>query len=119
LSKYNVLNSNRIRLWGALYSHTGDNYYVTESNNQFGLNPVLIKKEFVKAAIPLISGGANPEKQFRPSKNGKMNNLINNWKYAIYAVPGSKATVVDIGPTWKEAHKFKKSNGTFLVWEKY
>ena len=120
LSKYDIPKPTTVKLFAAHYTYTGDNHFITNSNNQFGLNPVLIKKEFIKQALPIMSLHSNPEKQFRPSKNGKMNNLINNWRFGLYGVPGGKATVLDNGRIWREKNNFKKPDAnSFLVWEKY
>ena len=118
LSKYDIPRPATVKLLGAHYTYTGDNHFITNSNNQFGLNPVLIKKEFVKQAVPTMSLHSNPEKQFRPSKNDKMNNLINSWRFGLYGVPGGKATVRDNGTLWREKNNFKKPDGSFLVWER-
>jgi hypothetical protein len=119
LSKYDIPKPTTVKLWAAYYTYTGDNHFITNSNNQFGLNPVLIKKEFVKGAIPIMSLHSNPEKQFRPSKNDRMNSLINSWRVGLYGVPGGRAVVLDNGTSWREKNNFKKPDGSFLVWEKY
>jgi hypothetical protein len=118
LPKCDIPKSITMKLWKAKYFYTGDNYFVTSSNNQFGLNPVLIKREFIKEAVQIMSLLFNPEKQFRPSKNERMNNLINKWKYGLYGVPGQKATVLDNGTVWRQKNNFKKPQDSFLVWER-
>ena len=118
LSKYDLPRTTVIKLLGKHYTYTNNNYFVTSSNTQFGLNPVLIRKKFVKTAVQVMTPYSNPEKQFRPSKNEKMNKLINGWTYGLYGAPGSKALVVDNGARWKQKAGFKKQDGSFLVWEK-
>ena len=119
LSKYNIPKHETVKLFATHYTYTGDNCFITSTNNQFALNPSLIKKKFVKEAIPIMTTYSNPEKQFRPSKHEKMNNLIDKWEYAIYGVPGGRATVLDNGILWKDKNNFKKPDvNSFLVWER-
>lgn len=88
----------------------------SDSKKQFGLNPILIKGEFVQQSVPRMSTTLNPEKQFRYS-NLKMRDHIMNWKYGIFGNPGDHAFVTDIGRDWRQMHGFKKPlNETFLNW---
>jgi len=119
LSKYNIPNSKRIKLFNAVYKYNEDGFYLAfDSKKQFGLNPVLIKKSFIKQALPLMVDNKNPEKQFR-FNNPKMSDFVLRWKYAIYSRPGWRALAIDNGVNWKYSNKFVKPNtGTFLVWQK-
>lgn len=117
LPKKGIFGGDHITYLGGIYDRGRGNYYITKSNSQFGLNPVLIRKEFVKEAVPIMSPYLNPEKQFRPSKNEKMNILINKWFYGLYCI-SSGATVLDNGTSWRDKNKFKKPESSFLVWEK-
>ncbi len=49
----------------------------------------------------------NPEKQFRASQKW-MAPIIRKWKYGLYASPSEKASVSDIGLTWRKKHKLVK-----------
>lgn len=118
LSKYDIPDKQVVRLWKAFYTYTGNGYFVTSKNNQFGLNPMLLKREFIQEALPLMSESSNPEKQFRPSSNEKMNKLINKWNYGLFGKPGSKALVVDNGLKWRQKMGFDKPKTSFLTWEK-
>jgi hypothetical protein len=118
--KYNIPSRERITLFNAKYEYNPDGFFITENHNQFGLNPVLIKREFIQESLPLMVHNRNPEKQFRFTKKADtpMNRLINKWRYAIYGGPGSKVLAIDNGVNWKLYNKFKKPDGQqFLVWE--
>ena len=118
-SKYKIENKDRIRMFNAIYDYNKQGFYVSlDKRRQFGLNPCLIRSEFVKESYPRMLDTINPEKQFRYG-NKHMNDIIMKWDYAIYGQPGTKALVVDNGVNWKEGNKFKKPDkSTFLVWEK-
>lgn len=101
------------------YQYSRKGFYVTkDSYTQFGLNPVLVKKEFIDMVLPLLSSGHNPEKQIRGRKLGsKMREVLSNWELGIYATPGEKAWVTDIGRRWLRKSRFRKPRGKFLTWE--
>lgn len=96
-----------------------EGFYVAKDwKRQFGLNPILIKSEFVKEAVTKMVEHTNPEKQFRYSQP-YMRGLIKKWQYGIYAKPG-ETRLIDgrKGERWKQKMKLNKPKGqTFLKWE--
>jgi len=100
-----------------IYNQQG--FYVAKDwKKQFGLNPILIKSEFVKEAVTRMVDDTNPEKQFRYSQP-YMRPLIKKWQYGIYASPGD-TRIIDgrKGITWKRKMKLEKPKGqTFLKWD--
>lgn len=113
-------------MFGCKYNfHDNYNYFtpIPNSNNwknQFGLNPVLIRKEFIDEALPLMVDDKNPEKQFRDN-NSKMSNILNKWTFAIYGRPGLKRMVWGKnGLHWRLNSKFKKprDGSGFTTWAK-
>jgi len=99
------------------YLFDGNELFIAlDSGTQFGLNPSLIKRSFIKEALPLMVDDLNPEKQFR-IKNIKMKDFILNHKYGIFGVPGDIALVNDIGTDWRIKRDIAKSIGSsFLTW---
>ena len=94
-------------------------YVANDWKKQFGLNPILIKSEFVKEAVTRMVEDINPEKQFRYSQKF-MRPLIQKWKYGMYARPG-ETRLIDgrKGEKWKQKIGLNKPVGrTFLKWEK-
>jgi hypothetical protein len=86
----------------------------------FGGNPQLIKSEFVKQACKYMTIDKNPEKQFRPDSKNLWEKVVSKWDYGVYANPGDKKLIIDIGRQWMENHRFqKKESTTFIIWEKY
>lgn len=94
-------------------------YMATDWRKQFGLNPILIKSEFVHEAVTRMVDHINPEKQFRVSQK-YMVPLIKKWKYGLYTKPGSPRMIDGRkGQKWKNAMKLDKPVGkTFVAWEK-
>jgi hypothetical protein len=99
------------------YDFDNDNLFIAKGNyDQFGLNPVLIDKQFIDDVLPLMVDNINPEKQFR-MRNNNMKNILPRYKYGIYGKPGEKAIVTDIGTEWREKRKIQKQPGDkFLSW---
>jgi len=132
LSKYKDISSLRLykgatpRKGKALHAFKGkwiynkDGFYVSNRwKDQFGLNPILIKQEFISEAVKRMVDHTNPEKQFRYSQQ-YMRPLIEKWKYAIFAKPG-ETRVFDgrKGQRWKNKMKLQKPKGqTFIKWVK-
>ena len=106
--------------FGCKWIYNEEGFYVAKDwRKQFGLNPILIKGEFVKEAAKRMVDYINPEKQFRYSQ-AYMRPLIKNWTYGIYAKPG-ESRIIDgrKGQRWKNKMKLDKPKGeTFLEWEK-
>jgi len=94
-------------------------YIARDWKKQFGLNPILIKGEFVREAVKKMVDHTNPEKQFRFSQK-YMRPLIQKWEYGLYAKPG-ETRLIDgrKGEFWKQRMRLAKPKGrTFLKWEK-
>lgn len=107
-----------IRVFGSPYFFNEEGFYVAkDQKRQFGLNPVLIRSEFINAAVPRMVETINPEKQFRYG-NKKMRPLIMKWKYALYARPGDKRLIDGRkGQRWKNNINLQKPRGeTFVSW---
>jgi len=95
-------------------------YIANDWKKQFGLNPILIKSEFVKEAVTRMVDHTNPEKQFRYSQK-YMRPLIRKWKYGLYTKPGAPRMIDGRkGQRWKNQMGLDKPGGgqTFLKWEK-
>lgn len=121
LSKYNIPKKEIIKLFRSIYEYKPEGYYVAKDRaRQMGLNPVLIKGEYVRNAFPLMVTTKNPEKQFRDT-NTKMKNFVLSWRYGIYGKPGWSALVIDNGTTWRIQRGLDKGNPgkePFLTWRK-
>jgi len=118
LSKYAIPNRKTINLFRAVYHYNEDGFYISSNReNQFGLNPCLVKADFLRKALPRMVETLNPEKQFRFS-NKKMRDLLMSWEYPIYGRPGWDVTAIDNGWQWrKELGINKPDNTQFLVWD--
>jgi len=131
LNKYKELSSLRlykhptpktktIATFSCKWKYNQDGFYIASDwKKQFGLNPILIKQEFVSEAVTLLRDDINPEKQFRASQKF-MTPLIKKWKYGLYTTPGQPRLIDGRkGQRWKNAMKLQKPKGrTFLNWEK-
>jgi hypothetical protein len=131
LKKYDDLSSLRLfskraggksmRVFQARWVYNKDGFYLANDwRSQFGLNPILIKQEFVSEAVTRMVDYANPEKQFRVSQE-YMRPLIRKWKYGIYARPGEKRLIDGRkGQRWKDKMGLDKPGGgnIFLKWVK-
>ena len=106
--------------FGCKWDYNEDGFYIARDwRRQFGLNPVLVKRAFVKEAVGRMVEHVNPEKQFRVSQD-YMKPLIQKWKYGLYTKPG-KPRLVDgrKGQRWKNQMRLDKPKGVpFLEWEK-
>ena len=94
-------------------------YLASDWKRQFGLNPILIKREFISEAVKLMRDNINPEKQFRSSQKF-MEPLIKKWKYGLYTKPG-ESRMIDgrKGQAWKNEIGIDKPRGkTFVEWIK-
>jgi len=112
-------NKSGFRIFNCHWEYNPKGFYVAKDwKRQFGLNPILIKSEFIKEAVTRMVEDTNPEKQFRVSQ-AYMKPLIKKWKYGIYAKPG-ETRLIDgrKGQRWKNKMKLNKPKGrTFLKWE--
>ncbi len=124
LYKEKIPNNRQPTMFGCKYNyHDNYNYFnpIPGSNNwknQFGLNPVLIRKQFIDESLPLMEDNKNPEKQFREN-NPKMRNILNKWTFSVYGYPGMKRTVWGKnGLHWRLNSKFKKprDGSSFTTW---
>ena len=102
------------------WTYHPDGFYVANDwKKQFGLNPILIKQEFVKEAVVRMVDDVNPEKQFRYSQK-YMRPLIKKWKYGLYTKPGAPRMIDGRkGQKWKNELGLDKPGGgqTFTKWE--
>jgi len=130
LDKYNDLSSLRLykyktpkgkafSTFGCKWRYNKDGFYIADRwQKQFGLNPILIKRQFIDEALPKMKDNVNPEKQFRDTQP-YMVPIIKKWKYGLYTSPSEKALVSDIGLSWRNKNRFVKPKGKpFLSWEK-
>jgi len=85
--------------------------------DHISLNPVFIRKRFIKKAIRHMSTGKNPEKQLRiaDSECGK---FIKKTLHGVYVEQGLGAVVQDIGRKWMVKHGVYAKPTGFLQWEK-
>jgi len=119
LYKNKTPNRKKITTFACHWVYNEDGFYLSKDwKKQFGLNPILIKREFINQALPRMRDNINPEKQFRDSQ-GFMRKVIKDWQYGLYSKPGERALVTDIGRKWIQGTEFAKPKvGTFLTWEK-
>jgi len=111
-------NRTSMHTFSCRWIYNTEGYYLAKDwKKQFGLNPVLLRKDFIDEALPLMRDNINPEKQFRYSQE-YMRPIIKKWKYAIYAKPGERPLVSDTGREWIKNTEYVKPKGTFLTWEK-
>ena len=113
-------NKKSFRTFACIWDYNKEGFFIARDwRKQFGLNPILIKSEFVKDATQRMVLNTNPEKQFRVSQKN-MRPLIKKWQYALYTRPGSPRMIDGRkGQTWKNKIKLDKPKGTtFLKWEK-
>ena len=118
LYKAKVPKRDIMKTFGTLWRYHPEGFYMARDwKRQFGLNPILIKKAFVKEAVDRMVLNFNPEKQFRVSQD-YMRPLIKKWRYGIYAKPGDKRLIDGRkGQWWKDELNLKKPKGeTFLKW---
>lgn len=118
LLKYRIPNVGRLHLFRAMYHYSQEGFFISSNReNQFGLNPCLIKAEFLRKALPNMVSTLNPEKQFRYS-NKYMRDLLMQWEYPIYGKPGWGITAIDNGWKWRKKLGINKPDNTqFLVWD--
>lgn len=109
-------NKKVISVFRSLWRYNKHGLYVADnSTEQFGLNPNLIKKEFIDEAIYVLRDDINPEKVFRPIYKWSIP-LISKWKYGLYTKPGDKTLVSGLG---SEGHVWKKKLGLFKPVDKH
>ena len=115
LYKHDIQNKISPILFGRCeYKYHSDYNYLTPipgANNwvnQFGLNPVLIRKKFADDALPLLDINKDPEKQFR-DYNPIMKNILKKWTFGVYGKPGDPQYVWGKnGLHWRLNSKYKK-----------
>lgn len=119
LPKFKTPKGKRPIFFKSRYNYNKRGFYVAEDKTrQFGLNPVLIRGIYIQKALTVMDSNKNPEKQFRYA-NEPMRKLVMHWEYALYANPGQRAIVTDIGRHWIGGKSFRKPlKGQFLKWEK-
>ena len=85
--------------------------------DRISLNPVFIRKKFIKKAIRHMSPTKNPEKQLRTA-DPECGKFIKNTSHGVYVEQGSGIIVQDIGRKWMMKHgRYVKPTG-FLQWKK-
>jgi hypothetical protein len=109
---------NNLKFFRSKYIDMNKYLKAERREESFGTNPELIRAEFVKEARKFLRNDYNPEKQFRSQFPEMFKNVVMRWDYAVYALPGDKALIKDIGEKWKEKMKFRKKKGQhFTTWE--
>jgi hypothetical protein len=117
LYKYTTPKGQLFSTFGCKWRYNKEGFYVADGwQKQFGLNPILIKRQFIDEALPRMRENVNPEKQFRSSQK-YMVPVIEKWKYGLYASPSEKALISDIGHAWRRRTRFVKPRGSFVTWE--
>jgi hypothetical protein len=109
-----------IKTFSCNWRYNEKGFYIAKDwRRQFGLNPILIKREFIDEAVERMVDNVNPEKQFRSSQP-YMVPLIKKWKYGLYTKPGAGRLVNGRkGQLWKNKMKLEKPRtGRFLAWNK-
>jgi len=119
LYKERTPKAKRFKTFSCTWRYNEKGFYIAKDwRRQFGLNPILIKKEFIDEAVELMVDNVNPEKQFRSSQR-YMVPLIKKWRYGIYTKPGAPPLITDIGRRWiNNTDYIKPRTGKFLTWTK-
>lgn len=120
LYKEKIPNKKSPIIFGSRYDYNDEGFFIArDQKKQFGLNPVLVRGEFVREAVPLMVDHLNPEKQFRYG-NKVMRKFIMEWKYALYGKPGDPMLVYGKrGLKWRRDQQLAKPKGEqFMTWEK-
>jgi len=119
LFKQATPKKNIFQVFNCRWKYQKEGFFIgTDWKKQFGLNPILIKREFVQEAVPRMVDHTNPEKQFRYSQK-YMRPLIRKWEYAIYSIPGAPRMIDGRkGQKWKNQMGVDKPGGgkTFTEW---
>ena len=106
---------------GCIYKYNKDGFFLTTGSvTAFGLNPTIVRGEYVREAAKLMHDELNPEKQFRYHKGNPLNDLIIKWKYAIYGRYGESALIYGKnGKKWLAKYGFKKPHAKFVTYSRY
>lgn len=108
-----------LKFFRSKYENMGKYLKAGSREVSFGTNPELIRGKFYKEARKYLLDTHNPEKQFRPWQKGMFENVTKHWDYAVYAKPGDRMLIRDIGKNWMLRNKFQKKGGPgFTTWEK-
>lgn len=118
LYKYRTPKRKVFFTFGCKWRYNKDGFYIADGwQKQFGLNPILIRREFIDEALPRMRDDVNPEKQFRDTQK-YMSPIVKKWKYGLYTKPGEPILALDTGTKWRGKTKFvKPRNKSFLTWE--
>ncbi len=121
LNKFDTSDLKVIKPFGTKWRYQKEGFYIADRwQEQFGLNPNLIKRDFIQEAVFRMREDINPEKQFR-EHHEFMRPLLEKWRHGLYTKPGDKALVGDVGDRWKRKYGFKKNMkeaDKFLTWDK-
>lgn len=85
--------------------------------DRLSLNPVFIRKEFIKKAVQHMSPDKNPEKQLR-AVDPECGKFIKKTSHGVYVEQGSGIIVRDIGREWMESNGVYVKPTGFLQWKK-
>jgi hypothetical protein len=119
LNKMAIPSGPVIHIFNCDYISKGDYLLAGRRDDQFGTNPELIRGSFYKKARKYLVDNKNPEKQFRSWHEQMFKNVVTKWDYAVYARPGDKVLIRDIGKNWMKKNNFRKKGGPgFTLWEK-
>ena len=85
--------------------------------DRLSLNPVFIRKKFIKKAIQHMSPDKNPEKQLR-AVDPECGKFIKKTSHGVYVEQGSGVVVQDIGRKWMMKHGVYVKRTGFLQWKR-
>lgn len=120
LYKADTPKSKSFHTFSCRWKYNEEGFYIASDwKRQFGLNPILIKSDFIKEAVSRMTEDVNPEKQFRESQK-HMRSLIKKWRYGLYTKPGAPRMIDGRkGQEWKNDQGIDKPRGvTFTEWVK-
>jgi len=92
------------RVVDGVLENDGEAYY---SNN-----PAIIRRSFMESVLPLVNRKWAFETQLRHddvNPNQQLKELMKEKKYCLWAKPGDKSLVTDIGTAWRNARSIGKS----------
>lgn len=106
-----------------------ENYFMAEphlaeitlnpSRNKVGnvglaLRPSFIRREFIRAALPMFDLALDPEKQWR--RHIAPGGVMDTWSFRHYGDVGEGRYIKDMGAVWRAAHDFTKWGSGEVSW---